>query len=537
MTLAKWLGDSHILTPRKSLQDQYYNDFSDDVVVMKGKSGYPCIPRFNQFPSRPSPMGFPDQDENKKEYARTVKHLQKRIPIFQNPKVACDSGPCSSNNDIKRMCTKKAKDSNALRPCPYDVAKEVALNHPHVVHNVHSFFFQNYFGEGFGTAKLMVIDEAHDLEGIVRDFIKTVFKIPYKFVSKMGRPRKTDSIEVWSDWFLDGFNLTWKDIDMNLEENPTLPNSVNLTNAFKKVFSDRNEWCIREFVGGQEVEKPTFQQRFALAFVKLVDVYSELDSDQYIVSEEDNKDKDRWEFTFTPVTLMGRPNTMFLNYGEKRLLMSGTIYDRNMFCTNLGLDPDKVSFLRIDSEFPAKRRPIYAYSDLMTDNSYSSWNDEKSTFPQMIENIRKILSNYSDVRGLIHAPSYTAMHDIALALDDERIITHRPDDFLSVLDAFTCDTDNNTVLISPVCQQGVDFKYDIARFQIILRVPYLNTSDDFVDYMRKTKFQWYNYQSLVIFGQQIGRVMRSEDDWGHTYLLDERFNRYLKSNGRLLPVG
>jgi Rad3-related DNA helicase len=91
------------------------------------------------------------------------------------------------------------------------------------------------------------------------------------------------------------------------------------------------------------------------------------------------------------------------------------------------------------------------------------------------------------------------------------------------------------VFISPVCQQGVDFKGDRARFQIVTRIPYLNTSDEFVSHKVENDFAWYNYKALVVFGQQIGRVNRAEDDYGATFLLDERFNRFISKNSTKLP--
>jgi len=43
VAVAKHYGDAHILTPRKSLQDQYVEDFGkEELVMMKGRGAYPC---------------------------------------------------------------------------------------------------------------------------------------------------------------------------------------------------------------------------------------------------------------------------------------------------------------------------------------------------------------------------------------------------------------------------------------------------------------------------------------------------------------
>ena len=146
----------------------------------------------------------------------------------------------------------------------------------------------------------------------------------------------------------------------------------------------------------------------------------------------------------------------------------------------------------------------------------------------------EILGVFKDVKGLIHAPSYRAMEEMADVIGNSRIITHGSDNFQQKLEEFYARTDN-AVFMSPICQQGVDFKNDRARFQVITRVPYLNAGDEFISMKMAKDFAWYNYQSLIIFGQQIGRINRGPEDWGHTILMDERFNKYIARNSKILP--
>jgi Rad3-related DNA helicase len=169
---------------------------------------------------------------------------------------------------------------------------------------------------------------------------------------------------------------------------------------------------------------------------------------------------------------------------------------------------------------------------LMVDTSHKNWD---TNFPVMIDKIQEVCEAYPDVKGLIHTPSYRASKEIYDYLKEEgRVLYHDKDDFLSTLEVFYKEKDP-FILLSPVCQQGVDFKDDRARFQIILRVPYLNTSDNFVEYQAQNNFPWYNYQALVLFGQQIGRVVRSPEDYGDTILLDSRFPTFVSRNKGQLP--
>ena len=42
LAVARHFQSSYILTPRKSLQDQYYEDFGQYVTLLKGRAAYPC---------------------------------------------------------------------------------------------------------------------------------------------------------------------------------------------------------------------------------------------------------------------------------------------------------------------------------------------------------------------------------------------------------------------------------------------------------------------------------------------------------------
>lgn len=211
--------------------------------------------------------------------------------------------------------------------------------------------------------------------------------------------------------------------------------------------------------------------------------------------------------------------------------MSGTVYGKEYFCNLLGINPEEAHYIRIPSTFPLENRPIVAKPEYQVDTSFANWNEN---FEEMVTKIEKIMAIFHDAKGLIHAPSYEAAEQIVARIGGARLVTHSKSDTQDKLQAFY-DSTEPLVFVSPVCQQGVDFKEDRARFQIIVRVPYPNTSDPFVAHKVKTDFQWYNYQALVVFGQMLGRVNRSEQDYGATFLMDSRFNKFITKNMRTIP--
>lgn len=478
MTFARKFQDSHILTPQKSLQNQYYEDFEEDSVLMKGRNAYPCT-----------------RGKSKRIYLKVISDIHKgQVRQPGRDEDNCATAPCRNSEAVFNLCVQ------AQGMCPYTAAIETAQKHHTVIHNIHSFIFQTNFGEKFEKRKLLVVDEAHLIEGIIRDFITK--KITVKGLVEAVDTPGENKVEAWCDFF---------------EAERFLPPLTKAEQSMKEV----DETYVTE------------QDRYLeqiLTFREKADYYGEA----FTVKRIPNYVGERCistTFEFIPHSVGNAPTNLIFQYGEHVLLMSGTIYDKNMFCKSIGVKPDDAYFIRVPSTFPVKSRPIYLKPEYQVDTSFANWDDN---FKEMVGKINKILKIFHDAKGLIHVPSYQAAEEIASWLPPERVIWHDKSNLQEKLQEFYSSTEPK-VFLSPVCQQGVDFKYDRARFQIVLRIPYLNTSDEYVNYVVKNDFQKYNYWALLTFGQQIGRVNRAEDDFGVTFLMDERFNKFIQKNSAKLP--
>ena len=92
-----------------------------------------------------------------------------------------------------------------------------------------------------------------------------------------------------------------------------------------------------------------------------------------------------------------------------------------------------------------------------------------------------------------------------------------------------------TVLISPSMSHGVDLKDDLARFQIIVKAPYLPTKDKRVEKLMKDDFNWYGNKMLCSLIQSCGRGVRSDKDHCTTYILDSAIVESIVNNRHKLP--
>jgi ATP-dependent DNA helicase DinG len=478
MTFARKFKDSHILTPQKSLQNQYYEDFPEDSVLMKGRNAYPCT-----------------RGKSRKIYLKVISDIKKGQIKQPGPgEESCATAPCRNSETIYKLCTE------SQGTCPYNAAIEVAQEHHTVIHNVHSFIFQTNFGGKFEKRGLLVVDETHTLESIIREFITK--KVTVKGLVEATDTPSESNVEKWCEFF---------------ETDRFLPEVSASEKAMKEL--DEN------FV----TERDRYLEHIQ-SFREKAEYYGEA----FTVKRIPNYLGERCistTFEFVPHSVGTAPTKLMFDYGEHVLLMSGTIYDKNIFCKSIGIRPEDAYFIRVPSTFPVKGRPIYLKPEYQVDTSFANWD---ANFKEMIQKITKIMNIFHDAKGLIHVPSYQAAEDIASWLPVNRVIVHDKSNLQEKLQEFYNSAEPK-VFLSPVCSQGVDFKHDRARFQIVLRVPYLNTSDEFVNYKVKNDFQWYNFQALLTFGQQIGRINRAEDDFGATFLMDSRFNKFIANNSTKLP--
>jgi Rad3-related DNA helicase len=338
----------------------------------------------------------------------------------------------------------------------------------------------------FDERNVLIVDEAHEMEGILREFATLDFTVSKLIPENLLPDMKKQDISYWVEYF----------------SNPELMPKT----AVKKEAYDACLETLRKRIS-----------EFNTSYVAKVVVDDRLK---------------KTTFLFIPLSVGKEANNLIFSCASKALLMSGTIYNKDIYCKSIGIAPEEAYFIRIPSSFPEDSRPIICKPQYLIDTSHAKWKDNKEGIGEILESI---LEKFEDVKGLIHAPSYSACTEIKAMLNNPRIKTHTTENFIHELDKFY-KASGNGVFLSPTCYQGVDFKQDRARFQIIIRVPYSNTSDEFMAYNVENNYPWYNHQALVTFGQQIGRINRSEDDFGVTILMDERFLKFLRRNYGVLPM-
>ena len=91
------------------------------------------------------------------------------------------------------------------------------------------------------------------------------------------------------------------------------------------------------------------------------------------------------------------------------------------------------------------------------------------------------------------------------------------------------------LLISQSMETGVDLMGDMCRVQFILKVPYLPIADKQVKKRMEADYLWYVNSAIARLVQASGRIVRSKDDQGITYVLDGCFDDLIKKHREFFP--
>jgi Rad3-related DNA helicase len=150
--------------------------------------------------------------------------------------------------------------------------------------------------------------------------------------------------------------------------------------------------------------------------------------------------------------------------------------------------------------------------------------------------IRWICDQHQE-RILIHSVSYSLSEVISQGIDKQRQV-FRYDNAESRQATFDGWQESESgVLVGPSMGIGVDLPDDRCRVQVIAKVPWGNLGDRQISerlYSPGGRL-WYATECVRDIVQMCGRIVRSKDDWGVTYILDKEFLRMWRDYQGLFP--
>lgn len=402
----------------------------------------------------------------------------------------CDKGSCKTMSNIQCQYGVTIGDygSLELKPvdegeenCPYWTQKIEAIEAPISILNYKFALTDKAYVQHFPHRQLAIFDEAHNIEEEIMSFMEIMIA-PGQIKKDLGYTIEnfmTDSILTWSDE-LSQIASTYK----------TSADSVMLTQEQKNRFLERSKTLA--------IASKWFKND---------------PGNWVIVRKEDN-------IIFKPVLVNKYSQRYLLGVGQQHLFMSGSILKEDTYAESLGLTDYEV--VTIPSTVPAKNRPII--KDYV--GSMSSRNVD-TTIDKMVDEILEIAKKYPNEKGVIHTYTYKISYMLRERIHDSRFMFHSSKNREAKTYEFK-QKEDNTIFVSAHSFEGVDFKDDESRFQIIVKAPFPNVFDPQIKKRDQvSNFKWLYEKRCKILSQMYGRSIRSMEDYATTYLLDSEIEKLL----------
>jgi ATP-dependent DNA helicase DinG len=358
---------------------------------------------------------------------------------------------------------------------------------------------------------LLICDEAHELESALQNFVAATFYFNQCAEVNVTTPALDEPLAVWQEWasiVKHALTAEYAKATMSRDERPDA-DDLRYLRAVMNVYEacdmltdlrvPQDNWVmgIKRGVGGVEMGTE-----------------------------------------FRPVWVHPFTQRMVLDHADRILFMSATILSKELWCQQLGIDVEKVTFIQADSPFPASNRPLYIH------NIGSVTGGDRDSYLSVVEAVDTILTKHPHERGIVHTTSYAlAKYIMARSVHKRRLVTNAGSDGkASALD--TLRATKGAVLVSPSVGVGVDLPYDLLRFQVIAKLSFPNKGDSQVQARlekvgARLKYPharaWYTWATACSLVQAYGRGVRAVDDTCVTYLLDGNWQWFQKAAGKLLP--
>ena len=470
--------NSVILTTTNGLQKQYTDEFSE-LLELKGKNNYPCL-------------------KNTKGY--------------------------SSPDCVKELANKTCSKYQ----CPYIIARDSWILYQNIKITNSTFFIKSpeaiVSTDETKKLNLCIIDECHEIDKVIVENTSLVFDFQqYKNI--------TSSLNSFVDSFSKLLDILKK-----------LPNASafclskisDSDNQFIKSFKDELQILKEstenkiEFVGNTVSVQTIVKYQMTVSECKeLIKLLSIISHDFY------KKDIFEWVllfdefksvYTIKPISSNTPMTKMVLFDKAKQFIhMSATIGGIEQYTKNLGIT-DYVYF-EIDHPIPVKNRKIF------TDNTlHINYQTDPKIIVKTIDGIIK--NELVNGNGVIHTVSFKLAQDIKKysAYSKYMMVSNNRAEILDKL-----SKSKNTIILSPSIETGYDFKGDLARWQIIAKMPFLSLGDIYVTERKRKSNKWYVRETVLRLIQASGRIVRGISDYGNTYIIDKNFFNIVQNNVELFP--
>lgn len=430
-------------------------------------------------------------------------------------------------------CFEKIADQEVTKKycndCEYKLAKSYVNNTDCLITNYSYHFITRMVSNHVVKRKLVIFDEAHNVSEVFCDH-NTIH------VSSPNLEKYIDETKSYFPLETKVQRKTLRDIRDDLKDDMiTESNYVGyikrLRDAYRgiaKVFDEKN-------TDKNDIEQYMKMKRIGKKYEDLASKISDLmiykydhafdgyDPEKKTYSKVVDEVK---EFYIKPIFVDKLSNKIMSEYN---LLMSATISDDYMI-TTMGLKREETVFIKLPPIYDPENKTV-----VMVGNHRLNFKSlkEQHVIDDLKESVNMILTDAlaDEYKGLIILPSFAMGEMIVDSVPKGMKVFHHKSGMKidPIIKQFK-ECDKSAVLISPSIFEGLDFKDDYSRFQLLLKCPYPSLGDKRMKYISQNYPDVYRTMTLMKIVQGIGRSVRNKDDFAITFVLDKMIEELFKSN-------
>lgn len=436
-----------------------------------------------------------------------LKHsLPRSTSIKSSVEYQCKSAPnCHFGGMRKGGCSSRKEGT-----CPYTRKKAAfAVSDIGITNYAYLFSERTYAGQ-LASRNVVICDECHTLESQLLQFAEMV--ISTKLFETLGLPLKevpdARNLEEFTEWLKDTYE-------------PIVIARLEAAQGSSLMDQEETEYARMVYILDQHLKK------VQAAVINLAN------NPENWVFWGETSETDGEMLCAKPIHT-GPWASLLKEAGSIFVYLSAYPGTKDVFCRTLGLDRDEVAWKTIDSTFPAKNRPIFSCNIGSLSRKNLDYN-----LPSVLKSIQKIVDFHHETKGVIHCTTYKLGEQIfkSLRQGDNALRAIFPRNADERNEAFRRHAESRqpTILVSPSMTEGYDFHDDLARWQIIVKVPYPYLGDRRVEARQMEDPDWYDMQAVSALIQSSGRAVRSVEDSAITYILDSDFERLYDRQKVMFP--
>lgn len=237
---------------------------------------------------------------------------------------------------------------------------------------------------------------------------------------------------------------------------------------------------------------------------------------------------EEWEkgFQFDPIRSGRYAESALLLRVPSILIISATLRPKTLHM--LGQGSDTFDFQEFDSDFDAKRCPIYWVPTMRADSRSTDWSPLWIRLDQMA-------ARRQDRNGIVHSVSYARRDEILSSSRFARqmLINERGAPSTAIVELFK-QSPPGTILVSPSVGQGFDFPGRECEWQFLCKIPFPPPSKILKARTEADK-EYPHYLAMQAMVQTFGRGMRYAQDRCENVIADDHIEWFLPRYGHLAP--